>query len=200
MSNFAADDVHRSLRRFVWQALPDGWKVRTERQPTSDEERPVAVVEPASAITTGRHRISIPQGNVEKLQTFSTMAYPALGKTARESRAVAQLVVGLLDQAFTLGLVEDQPEGDPVKIGGPFMVPIYDFDDVPVTGRGRAGPQAPYGYAEVDDLAVRPVQDPVDYLRFTVTADARLTWEQGGRIPPVAPIARHLDPTPVITP
>lgn len=195
MSNFTADDIHRSLRRFVWAALPEGWTVRTERQPVADEERPVAVVEPASAITTGRHRVTIPQGLVEKHQSFSTMAYPALGATARESRLAAQEVATLLDQAFTVGLV------DGVKnIGGPFLLAVYDFDGVPVTGRGRAGPALPYGYADVEDLAVRPIQDPVDYLRFTVTADVRLAWEQGGRIPPAAPVAGHIVPTPVITP
>jgi hypothetical protein len=197
--NFSPDDIHRSLRRFIWQALPDGWKVRTERQPVADNERPVCVVEPSSPLTTGLARTSIPQGNVEKLQSFSAMAYPVLGQTAAASRVEAQAIATALDQAFTVGLVEGEG-ADAVNLGGPFMLPVYDFDGVPVSGRDRAGPADPYGYARVEDLAVRPLQDPVDYLRYTATCDLRLRWEQGGRLVAPAPLAGSIVPTPVITP
>lgn len=188
MSNFAADDIHRSLRRFVSLVLEAPWKVRTERQPVADSERPAMVIEPSSGITTGRHRVSIPQGNVEKVQAFSAMAYPVLEETARESRLTAQKLADLLDQAFTVGLVDDAG----VSIGAPFRIPIYDFEDVPVAGRSRAGPSEPYGFAWVADLTVRAMQDPVDYLRFTVTCDLRLSWEQGGRLGQVGPLARDI--------
>lgn len=182
--NFAADDIHRSLRRYIAQVLVKPWIVRTERQPVENDQREVCVVEPASALTTGKARVAIPQGNVEKLQAFSAMAYPALMETARESRHEAQRVATLLDQAFTLGLVEGER-----NIGGPFRLPVYDYDGVPVTGADRAGPDDEYGFAWVADLSVRPIQDPLDYLRFTVACDVRLSWEQGGRILPVAPVA-----------
>lgn len=199
--NFAADDIHRSLRRYVAQVLVKPWVVRMERQPVENDAREVCVVEPASGLTTGRHRVSIPQGNVEKLQAFSAMAYPAMMSTARESRHEAQRIATLLDQAFTLGLVEPHEEGPPTNIGAPFRVPVYDYADVPVSGKERAGPADPYGYAWVDPgLSVRTIQDPLDYLRFTVACDLRLSWEQGGRIPPSAPVAAGMsgtfDPSP----
>lgn len=176
--NFSGDDVHRSLRRYVALMLAEPWKVRTERQPTTPDEREVCVVEPASGVTTGAHRMSIPQGNVEKLQAFSVMAYPALEGTAAESRQLAQEVVDLLDAGFSSGLVDDAG----ASIGGPYRLPVYDFDGVPVKGRSRRGGTVVYGYADVRDLNVRALQDTLDHLRFTVVCDLRLMWERGGRL------------------
>jgi hypothetical protein len=184
--NFETDDLHRSLRRFIAQVLGEPWRIRTERQPVTPDERELCVVEPASPVTTGKHRVSIPQGNVEKLMAFSAMAYPTMGATARESRAEAQRIATLLDDAFTFGLV-DSDSG--ANVASPFRVPVYDFLDVPVSGKSRAGPETPYGFAWVADLTVRTLQDTLDHLRFTVACDVRLSWERGGRLPPEAPIA-----------
>jgi hypothetical protein len=193
VSNYSVDDLHRSLRRFVWQALPEDWRVRTERQDVTPDERELCVVEAASGVTTTRARVSIPQGNVTKLMAFSAMAYPALGTTARESRLAAQAITDLLDAAFTYGLVEDG-----ANIGAPFRLPVYDFAGVPVSGKSRAGPDDPYGYAWVDSLSVRAIQDGDDHLRFTVACDLRLSWEAGGRVLPAQPAARSMDPVPQV--
>lgn len=191
--NFAQDDLIRSLRRYVSLALGSPpWTVRTERQPVRDDERPVAVCEPASGVTTGRARRSIPQGDVDKLQAFSTMAYPAMADTARGSRLAATECAQLLDDAFTFGLVDEETG---VDIGGPLMLPVFDFEDVPVEGPDRAGPAEPYGFARVDDLTVRPVQDAVDHLRYTVACDVRLSWSQGGRLRPDAPVVGSMPGT-----
>lgn len=195
MSNYSVDDIHRSLRRYVSQALGSPpWTVRTERQPVEDDARNVCVVEPASPSSQGKHRVSIPQGNLEKMMAFSAMAYPELGDTAADSRLAAQLVADLLEQAFAIGLVEGKGE-EQRNIGGPFRLPVYDFAGVPVKGaeRGAAGDE--YGFAWVDDLTVRPLQDPIDYLRFTVVCDVRLSWEQGGRLLPGAPAAGSMSGT-----
>jgi len=189
--NFAVDDIHRSLRRYVAFVLVQPWIVRTERQPVTPDERQVCVIEPASGVTTGRHRVSIPAGSVEKLMAFSAMAYPELGETASESRAEAQRIATVLDDAFTNGLV-DEADGVTTNLASPFRVPIFDFDGVPVKGKSRAGPSDPYGYAWLADLSVRTIQDTLDHLRFTVTCDLRLSWEQGGRILPSAPIAKAM--------
>lgn len=190
--NFTEDDIHRSLRRHVSLILTEPWRVRTERQPVTPDEREVCVIEPASGVTTGpRRRTSVPQGNVEKLQAYSIMAYPAKGETARESRAEAQAIATLLDQTFTNGLV-DESDGVLKDIGGPFILPVYDFEGVPVSGKSRAGPTEPYGFARIDDLSVRKLQDTADPLLFTVACDLRLGWEQGGRIAPPAPIASEM--------
>lgn len=191
MSNFAVEDMHRSLRRFIWQTLPDGWTVRTERQGVTPDERDICVVEPASPVTNGPHRVSIPQGKVTKIMAFSAMAYPTLGATARESRALAQAIADLLDAGFTFGLVDDAGQ----NVAAPFRLPVYDFDDVPVSGKSRAGPDVAYGVAWVDDLSVRSLQDGEDHLRFTVACDVRLSWERGGRVVAPAPLAREMPPT-----
>lgn len=192
MSNFAVDDLHRSLRRYVAAVFGKPWVVRTERQPVRDDDREVIVIEPASGVTTGRHRVSIPQGGVEKIMAFSAMAYPALMTTSRESRHEAQRVADLLDGVFTLGLVEELREGVQTNLGAPFRVPVWDYDGVSVTGRDRAGPDDPYGLAWVSDLSVRAVQDPVDSLRFTVACDLRLGWLQAGRAALTGPEVRSM--------
>lgn len=189
--NFEVDDIHRSLRRYIAQVLVEPWKVRTERQPVTPDERRICVVEPSSPVTTGKHRVSIPQGNVEKLMAFSAMAYPAIFGTAREGRLEAQRIASLLDQTFTLGLVDGEGV-EAVNIGAPFRVPVYDFLGVPVTGRSRAGPTDHYGFAWVADLSVRTLQDTLDHLRWTVACDVRLSWEQGGRIVAQAPTAADM--------
>lgn len=193
--NFDADDIHRSLRRYFAAVLAPPWIVRTERQPVEDDKRRVCVVEPSSGVTTGKHRVSIPQGGVEKIQSYAAMAYPLLGETARESRAEAQSIASLLDQAITIGLVEPQESGPDKNIGGPFRIPVYDYEGVPVVGPDRGGPADPYGYVWVNDLNVRPIQDTLDYLRFTVTCSMRLSWEQGGRIVAAAPLATAMPGT-----
>jgi hypothetical protein len=198
--NFTVDDIHRSLRRYVALVLVEPFKVRTEKQPVTPDERPVAVVEAASGVSTGKSRVSIPQGPVEKLMAFSVMAYPAIPglaededqePTARESRREAYRVQQLLDDAFTYGLV-DGDGADAVNIGAPFRIPVYDYADVPVSGRNRQGPVEPYGYAWLADLSVRVIQDLDDPLRFTVTCDMRLSWEAGGRLMPPAPIVTRV--------
>lgn len=198
--NFTVDDIHRSLRRAIAVVLTEPWKIRTERQPTTPDERPVCVVEAASGVTTGRSRATIPQGNVTKLQAFSAMAYPEIpdeeggeAATARQSRAGAYAVQQLLDDAFTHGLVIDGQ-----NVGAPFRLPIYDYDGVPVVGRNRQGPSDPYGIAWIDDLNVRALQDPLDVLRWTVVCDLRLSWEAGGRVGLDGPIARAMPPTHVL--
>lgn len=191
MSNFAPDDIHRSLRRYAAQAL-DGWTVRTQRSEVKDTERPLAVVEPASPITTTFARATVPQGDVSKVQAFSVMAYPALGDTPNESRLAASQVQQLLDAIITRGMVDD----DGASIAPPLRIPIYDYDGVPVVGAGRAGPVAPYGWAWVEDHSANIVQDPLDHLRFTVPLDVRLSWAEAGRRVPDAPIVARVIPEP----
>lgn len=163
------------------------WRVRTERQPVADEERPVAVVEVATAAVTTRARISIPQGNVEKAQTFGLMLYPVIGDSAAESRLEAARVAQLLEDAIGVGLLD----GDGESLTRPERIPVYDFEGVPVKGATRAGAAEPYGYLWVEDFPVEPVQDPEDPLRWTVACPLRVSWEQGGRERPPAPLVEY---------
>lgn len=184
--NFSLDDRHRSIRRFLMVVLGSPpWTIRTERERVEDDQRPAAVIEVASAVLPGRPaRVSIPQGNVEKQQTFSIACFPVLAATAAESRLEAERVADLLTQAVTLGLVD--PPAPPLPQPWPWdtapeRLPVFDYAAVPVKGAARGGPQAPYGWMWAEDYPVRPVQDPDDPLRWTVALDLRVSWEQAGR-------------------
>lgn len=187
------EDVTRSLRRYVAQMLGSPpWKVRLERMRVSDDERPVAVVDESGSLTTTFSRARmLNTGDQRRQQSYAIVCYPVVGAQASDSAAEARRVRSLLMAGFSRGLVTD--DSPPVNIGAAWYFPIYDFDGVPVTGAGRAGPADPYTYAEVDEtFNVRPIQDAVDELRFTVVANLRVRWWEGGRIPPVAPIAESM--------
>lgn len=195
--NYALDDRHRSVRRFLMNALGSPpWTVRTERQPVTDDARPVAVVEAAPPVVTTRSRTSIPQGDIEKQQTFSLMLYPALGATAAEARMAAEGPAELLESAIAVGLVWDADDPQVIAneravgelLTAPEMLPVYDFAGVAVKGANRAGPADPYGWLRAEDYPVRTIQDPDDPLRWTVACDLRVSWSEAGRDRPPAPL------------
>lgn len=195
--NFSLDDRHRSLRRFVMNALGSPpWTVRTERQPVADEERPVAVVEVVSPVGTTFARTAIPQGDIRRTQAFTLTLYPALGPSAAEARQQAAEVAELLTNAIGIGLDDDAGE----LLSAPEALPVYDFAGVPVKGATRAGPVEPYGWLTVDDFPVRPLQDPEDPLRWTVACDLRTSWWQSGRLRPPAPVAGSMPHTSIWPP
>lgn len=191
------EDVLRSLRRYVSLMLGSPpWTVRIQRTRVADDERPVAVVEQSAPLTTPRSRAGgIAQGDVQKAATYTVVCYPGpIAATAADARLQAGEVASLLDAGFTRGLVTD--DVPPKNVGAPWRVPVYDFAGVPVSGANRAGPADPYMYANVGaGFNVRPIQDALDELRFTVAATLPLTWWQGGRIRPTGPIAQRLLPT-----
>lgn len=191
--NYTLDDRHRSLRRFVMNALGSPpWRVRTERQPVPDEERPVGVIEEAAPAVTTRSRTSIPQGDIERAQTFSIALYPERADTAAEARLIASEAAEALSAALAVGLVND----DGSLLSAPEMIPVYDFAGVAVKGAARAGPADAYGWLRVEDYPVRAIQDPEDILRWTVVCDLRVSWSQGGRIRPTdEPIAGSMPGT-----
>lgn len=190
------DDVFRSLRRYVSLTLGSPpWTVRLQRTAVADDERPVAVLEPG-VLTTPFARRAVNQGDVQKQQTFTVVCYPTLGATAAAAAEIARAVAGQLDAGVSRGLVTDTG----VNIGAPFRLPVYAFGGVPVTGASRQGPTVPYMHANVDQsFSVRPIQDAMDELRYTVVATLRVAWWQGGRIPPTAPTATRLIPTPAVS-
>jgi hypothetical protein len=181
------DDVLRSLRRYVAMILGSPpWTVRLQRVSVSDDERPVAVLEPG-ALTTLFARRAVNQGDVEKAQTITVVCYPVVGADTPNSAEAARQVAGLLDAGVSRGCV-DATTG--AFVGGPWRVPVYAFAGVPLTGQTRQGPSSPYMHASVaQTFSVRPIQDALDERRYTVTATIPLTWWQGGRVPPPAPRA-----------
>lgn len=181
--NYAADDIHRSVRRYIATALGNTWRIRGEREVIKDDERPAAVVEFSTPVGQGpghRDRRTIPQGDVSRAATFAVTAYPALFDTAREGRHEADRIADLLDQTIGQGLVDDD-SGELVNIGHPLAVPVYDYAGVPLTGAGRGGPADPYGWAMVETHSVHPIQDPLDEKRWTVAMSLRLSWWRAGR-------------------
>lgn len=198
MANGASQDIIRSLRRYTSLILGSPpWSVRIGRVRVSDDQRPVAVIDPSGPLTTPFARTgTITQGDVQKGRTLTIMAYPEVAATAQEAEIAAEELAELLTAGFERGLVSDAHP--PVNIGGPFRVPIYDFAGVPLTGAGRAGPSTPYMYANMSEsgFAVRPLQDALDELRFTVAVTVPLTWWRSGRTRPPAPTVTDLPPHP----
>lgn len=199
--NFSLDDRVRSLRRFLMETLgAPPWTVRVQREVVQDEERPVALVEPTSAIGPGAlpARTSIPQGDVDQAQTVTISLYPSFVDDAgapvspAESARRAREVATLIERALFSGLVLDDGE----RWSYPFRVPVFDFEATPIEGRGRRGPTERYGWMSVDESPVRPIQDPVDPLRWAVVADLRCSWQQGGAIrDPSEPLVREFGGT-----
>lgn len=191
MSGGVPDDVYRSLRRYVSLMLGSPpWTVRLQRVRVADDDRPVAVLEPGVRSTTfSREGSTGPQGDQQKSWPITVMLYPELGVTAMASAETARHAADLLEAGFSRGLVTDALP--PVNIGAPWRLPVYDFAGVPVEGATRAGPQTPYQYANVvrQTFNVRPIQDAMDELRYSIAASMTVTWWQGGRIPLVGPIA-----------
>jgi hypothetical protein len=191
------DDIRRSLRRYVAQILgAPPWTVRLQRTRVDDDERPVAILDPG-VMTTPFARAGMRDGNqgdVQKMRPFTVVCYPALGDTAAVSGEEAEQLASLLDAGFQRGLVTgDVP---PVNIGAPYRIPVYDFAGVPMTGPDRAGATSPYMYANVDEtINVRPIQDALDELRYTVVVNLRVSWWQGGRVLPATPIATTMPGT-----
>lgn len=183
------EDVYRSLRRYVSLMLGSPpWTVRLQRSRVSDDERPVAVLEPGLLGTASSRAGMVNQGDVQKAQPFTVVCYPALGATAALSAQIARELVVLLDAGFSRGLVTD--DDPPVNIGAPWRTPVYDFAGVEIAGADRAGGGVAYMHANVaEGMSARAIQDPQDELRYTVVANLRLTWWAGGRIPPAAPLA-----------
>jgi hypothetical protein len=204
VAGWNADDRVRSLRDWTVACLGSPpWIVRPQRQDMPREGRPAVVVESASPPLPTRARVSVPQGNVEWVQAFSIMAYPAPGETPAQSRLEADRVAALLTHAVVHGMVEmvevppADPGDDPTMVerqySPPLRIPLFDYAGVPVEGEGRAGPTEPYDWMWVDDPAgAQAVQDPLDHLLFTVPLDLRLSWESTGRVSPSAPIAASM--------
>lgn len=187
------DDVARSVRRYLAMTLPTfpgdepRWKIRVERREVRDEDRPVGVVV-LGQIATTRARTSRLQGQVEEVVPVTINLYPPIPEDAtgvdgvREARLEAHQLATQLHQLFNTGLT--------VKVGerhfaGPFNVPLWDYADVPVSGKEKSGPADPHDVLWVDDksLNVQAIQDPDDYRRWSVIANLRVSIERPGRGP-----------------
>jgi len=161
------------------------WKIRVERREVSEEERPVGVVV-LGDLATIRARTSLIQGEVEQMLPVTINLYPAPSSTSaddlRDGRKVADDLATQLDLLFNTGLT--------VKVGdrhfaGPFRIPLWDYAEIPLTGKEKKGPGDPHDvlWVEEKSLLVKAIQDPEDARLWSVIANMRVSFERPGRVP-----------------
>lgn len=192
------DDIVRSVRRYLGMMLGDSgqeeWKLRVERREVKDEQRPVGVVL-SGPIQTKRARSSLVQGGVEEVMPLTISLYPPLAGGSvdeiRSGRLNASKLKSLLNDLLVIGLTLTTTEDGRVRNwAGPWVLPLWDYTDVPVTGTEKEGPEDPHAvlWIEENSLAVQALQDPEDAKRWSVIANFRVTLERPGRIAPEAEV------------
>lgn len=202
--NFSLDDRVRSVRRWLSASMDgEAWSLHVLRVAVKDERRPAGVVEASTPAVTVQARTTVPQGDVMRRQTFSIALYPEFMEdgdvmSPADAAVRANAVAERLAASLLHGLMQDVEEGEPpetvsVSYSPPERLPVWDYADVPTVGAGRAGPAEPYGWLTVEDYPVRTIQDPEDQRRWTVVCDLRVSWWQGGRVAPDAPIVSEMD-------
>lgn len=189
-----ADDVTRSLRRYLSQTLEadeagKSWRIRLEREQVKDDQRPVAVLD-LGRIAHPFRRAALDQGAVTAAAPVTVTAYPETAGTVRAAGLRARTLQQHLEDVGTFGLdlgsAPRFPGGPPRPRAGPGRIPVYDFAGVAVEGpaadrRLPAGAE-PIGWARVEDSGTDAVQDPEDPRRWSVVWELRLSWERGGRV------------------
>lgn len=183
MASWSDDSVHRSLRRYLALLLGDPWELRLEQRGIADEDRPVAVVEMGPRANI-RARTSLEQGEVVNGWPVTITCYPAVAPDERTGRQAAAELRYWLSQWLTVGLevLAATPDGKP--FAGPWRVPLWDYDEVPLTGPDKAGPADPHDviWIEEGSDSVTALVDPEDPLRWTVVCEFRCSVEAPGRI------------------
>lgn len=185
------DDILRSVRRYLAMTLEaPPWTLRVERREVKDEERPVGVVV-AGALSTSKARTSLIQGDVTEVMPVTITLYPAVADATadgiRAGRLEASKLKSHLNELINTGLtVEAQVEERTVQFAGPFRMPLWDYEGVPLTGEERAGPDDPHAVMWVDEASanVQAIQDLEDATRWTVVANFRVSIERPGRTAP----------------
>lgn len=194
---YEANDVKRSIRKYLAALLDESWTVRIERREVRDEDRPVAVIELGQESIV-RAREALTQGEVETAFPVTVSCYPPLPPEAeptadpppdpiREAEAIAEGVKTLLVRWLMFGLtVRTEPtKGTKRNWAGPYRIPLYDFADTPLTGPNRELKDPPHDVLWVasENVSAEAIQDAEDLRRWSVVLDFRVTMEQPGRVP-----------------
>lgn len=192
-------DIARSIKRYLslmWDE-DSGWTIRTERRVVKDDQRPVAVVLLGQKQIL-RARSSRNQGMVVEGMPLTLYAYPPVGEDERLANAAAEELADLLMDVFTTGLSPDPKDVDQdppwYSRSGPFRLPLWDYAGVPLTGKGRAGPEEPHDviWVDPDSVTVQNLEDPQDAKRRTVVLEARLSIDRPGRREPQGPVTKEM--------
>lgn len=91
--------------------------------------------------------------------------YPAPALDAETATFNAVAVLDALERGFRRQGVAD---------GFPLKVPLYDYDNVPLTEAGTD--RLPHDFMRVLDFSPRTLPDPIDPRRVAAIADVRVAW------------------------
>lgn len=119
----------------------------------------------------------------------------------RNNRLVANVAQQAASSAWSdVGVVTPNPLAvlpivDTATVGAPLRIPLYDYDNVPLT---RAASVRGFSdFLRVSDLAIgRQVEDE-DERRITITVDLRVTWAHGGEPDPAGATLLTIKPRPI---
>lgn len=197
-------DALRSIQRYVWKTLEDDVPPLWQDQPRSWEVRmwgtegrfgfPFARV---AAITPVSY--SGPASWREAARTFAVHLYPVPMGDPEASLMEVERVEELLFVAFDAGFsYVDKPDPNDATTWAtvqshPRRVPLYDHDGVPLDGPDSVSyVRGANDYLRVVDCPVNRIVDPEDDTYWLVTAEPRVTWRRGGRMPKDGPIVQDV--------
>ncbi|HEX7088735.1 MAG TPA: hypothetical protein VF192_01285 [Longimicrobiales bacterium] len=198
------DDVQRSVRRYLSQALPTvdptkRWRLAFQSENVRDDQRPVGLLEMGRVAREGRSRIAVGQGNVVEGAPITVSLWPEMhGEDGallhpRVAERNARQLAGLVYDVFRFGLdLPPLPSGRPRC--GPERIPLYDYSGAATVGpaAARQGPADPHDWLWAEGYSTRAIQDPEDARRWAVICELTVTWERPGRAGPVAPVVTDM--------
>lgn len=158
-------DILRSLKRYIAIALGPEWEVRLLSEEGTFGRPAAQIMEATGQTITGPSHAS------DLVQTFMVHVFPVPGDTVMESLLAASEAEEKLFQAFRWGIDK----------GRTARLPLYDYAATPLDEGSSTRRTA--DYARILDLELSRTQSPSDELLFTVSAEVRLGWRRGGRLP-----------------
>jgi hypothetical protein len=194
---YEPDDIVRSVRRYLSLMLVGPpWTLRVERREVKDSERPVGVIE-AGALTSPIRRVARFQGLSESILPITISLYPEIPATPtadslREAAQEARKLQSLMSRWVTYGIpIYGHPFGQKRLMSGPFRFPLWDYEDVPLTGKDKAGPAEPHSVLWVSEASFSArgafdtvaIQDPDDAARWSVIQNIQVSMENSGAGP-----------------
>jgi hypothetical protein len=169
--------------------LGEPWLIDLERAEVRDEDRPAGVVE-VGEVRLRAGRVSVPQGPLTRFAPVTVSLYPVVQEPRKAGRAARQLASRLAD-LITLGAEWiDETTGRP--LAGPERIPLYDYSGIDLDSADpadRTGAAKPTAWLWAEDYSTNAIQDPLDPRRWAVILELRVSWDQGGRSIPAAPLA-----------
>jgi len=196
-----ANDVLRSLSRYVALAVGPEWEVRYAVEEGAFE-RPFVRVTPSTPTSWTARGMHYTVGR----RTFTVICFPLVMASEEEARIEADRVEELLFQGFSRG-VHTPSFSNHSGRAHPLRVPLYDFsgiaadrtieDAVAADGLPRRAANDFVRVVETPSFGAIP--DLNEDRAYMVTGDLRLEWDRSVAYGPPGPIAEPpgIVPTPV---